>query len=158
MNVLVVADDPNLATLWGGVLKERGHDVSVADTETAALESLTAIPRDLVVLDLCVKGKSRLGLAVEVSRRNPSCRLIIVSGSAEYSDDAFHAVSPAVSAALRKPVDIEDLIDACDVLGSKERPATPITLKDSRGVELRKRQGSIGRIAHEAYRAKRELL
>lgn len=44
MNVLVVADDPNLATLWGGVLKERGHDVSVADTETAALKSLTAIP------------------------------------------------------------------------------------------------------------------
>ena len=157
MNVLVVADDPNLATLWGGVLKERGHDVCVADTEVAALESLRAAPRDLVVLDLCAKGQSRLGLAAQVSRQSPSCRLIIVSGSSEYSHDAFHAVSPKVSAALRKPVDIEDLIDACEVTGSKERTA-PISLIDSRGVELRKRPGAAGRTARAAYRTKHELL
>ncbi len=139
MNVLVVADDPNLAILWGGALKEGGHEVIVVDTEGAALGALQDKVHDLVVMDLCVKGRNGIGLAAHARSLNPACKVIVVSGAAEYSREALDAMSPAVTATLRKPVDIEDLVVVCGAMSPKER-LTPISLMDVRGMDLRARR------------------
>lgn len=123
MNVLVVADDPNLASLWGGTLREGGHAVRVADTEATAMALLRDVSHDLIVMDLCAKGRGKLDHAMQLARRNPSCKVVVVSGSAGYSREALHAMSPAIAATLRKPVDIEDLVEVCETVGRKGRPA-----------------------------------
>lgn len=136
MNVLVVEDDPNLGSLWGEVLEKAGHDVLLADTETAALASLQKTPHDLVVLDLCMHGRQTLGVATMATYRNPSCKVVLVSGSAEYSRKALFAMSPAVAATLRKPVDIEDLIEVCEMIDRNEHRA-PAPILEASGVEFR---------------------
>ncbi len=136
MNVLVVEDDPNLATLWGTALEDAGHDALMVDTETAALTTLQKHPHDLVILDLCMQGRNTLGVATLATYRNPSCKVVIVSGSAEYSRRALFAMSPAVAATLRKPVDIEDLLEVCEAVGRNER-RVPLPVLEASGVEFR---------------------
>ncbi|MDV7145043.1 response regulator [Tropicimonas sp. TH_r6] len=136
MDVLVVEDDPNLAFLWGEVLENAGHDVRIVDTETAAVTSLQKTPHDLVILDLCLHGKKALGVATLATYRNPLCKVVIVSGSAEYSRRTLFAMSPAVAATLRKPVDIEDLVQVCEAVGRNERHV-PLPVLEASGVAFR---------------------
>lgn len=136
MDVLVVEDDPNLSALWGEVLETAGHDVLQVETEAEALALLQRQPFDLVVLDLCLNGRNALGAATFATYRNPSCKVVLVSGSAEYSRKALFASSPAVAATLRKPVDIEDLVNVCRAVGRNE-PHLPIPVPSSSGIEFR---------------------
>ena len=123
MNVLVVEDDPNLGSLWGEVLENAGHDVLQVDTEATALTLLQAKSYDLVVLDLCIEGRKALGVATLATYRNPSCKVVVISGSADFSRQTLFAMSPAVAAALHKPVDIEDLVEVCELVGANDRRA-----------------------------------
>lgn len=136
MKILVVEDDPNLGTLWGDVLERAGHSMQLVDTEPAALDYLQKKPFDLVVLDLCMNGSKALGVATLATYRNPRCKVVLVSGSAEYSRKALFAMSPAVAATLRKPVDIEDLVDVCEMVQRNER-RPPVRSLESSGAEFR---------------------
>lgn len=121
MKILVVEDDPNLRSLWGAVLENAGHETLQVATETSALTALQTKAFDLVVLDLCIQGRNALGVATLATYRNPSCKVVVVSGSAVFSQKKLFAMSPAVTAALRKPVDIEDLADVCALVSQKTR-------------------------------------
>ncbi|WP_068310188.1 response regulator [Aliiruegeria sabulilitoris] len=123
MRILVVEDDPNLGALWGDVLERAGHSMLLVDTETEALKLLQSKPYDLVVLDLCMNGSKALGVATLATYRNPLCKVVVVSGSAEYSRKTLFAMSPAVAATIRKPVDIEDLVEVCNAVQGNERRA-----------------------------------
>ena len=136
MKILVVEDDPNLGTLWGDVLERAGHAMLLVDTEAAALEHLQRKPFDLVVLDLCMNGSQALGVATLATYRNPTCKVVVVSGSAEYSRKTLFAMSPAVAATLRKPVDIEDLVEVCEMVQRNDRRHPVMALENS-GAEFR---------------------
>ncbi|MFD0980823.1 response regulator [Tropicimonas aquimaris] len=136
MRVLVVQDDPNVQSLWSGILEESGHEVVLVETESAALKTLQTSAYDLVLLDLCLNGRDALAVTTFATYRNPSCKVVVVSGSAVFSQKRLFAMSPAVAAALRKPVDIEDLIAVCDRVHRNERgPARPVM--ESSGIEFR---------------------
>lgn len=137
MNVLVVEDDPNLACLWEKFLVRAGHRVLAVDTQTAALASLQQSPQDIVILDLCINGKNALGVATLATYLNPRCKVVVVSGSAEHSRcGALFAMSPAVAATLRKPVDIEDLVDVCEsIVRNDLRP--PLAAFEESGIQFR---------------------
>ncbi len=136
MKLLVVEDDPNLAMLWGKVFEGSGYEVLLTDTEEGALRALQSAHFDLVVLDLCLHGKRALGVATMATYRNPRCKVIVVTGSADFSRRTLFAMSPAVAAALHKPVDIEDLVDACNVVMRGPRPV-PMAGAEARTVEFR---------------------
>lgn len=122
MKILVVEDDPNLRALWGAALERAGHETLQVATETSALTALQARGFDLVVLDLCMSGRNALGVATLANYRNPACKVVVISGSAVYSQKKLFAMSPAVAAALRKPVDIEDLLEVCEMVARNRRP------------------------------------
>ncbi|RYH11847.1 response regulator [Tropicimonas sp. IMCC6043] len=128
MNVLVVEDDPNLATLWKQVLERAGHKVLSVESQTAALASLQQTPQDLVILDLCLNGRNALGVATLATYRNPRCKVVVVCGSATNPRrNALFAMSPAVAATLHKPVDIEDLVEVCETIVRQDgHPAMPV--------------------------------
>ena len=136
MKILVVEDDPNLGSLWDQVLQSAGHEVRLVDNETAALKILQTRSHDLVVLDLCMHGRQSLAVAMMATYRNPRCRVIVVGGSADFSQRVLFAMSPAVAAVLRKPVDIEDLMEVCEAVARNERPV-PAPLVESGVVEFR---------------------
>ncbi len=136
MRVLVVQDDPNLRFLWCQFLETAGHDVLHVDTQPAALDFLQTDKCDLVVLDLCVQGRDALGVTTLATYRNPACKVVVVSGSSACSRKSLFAMSPAVAAALRKPVDIEDLVEVCATLSAPSRRA-PTPMLQANGVEFR---------------------
>ncbi|PRY25984.1 response regulator receiver domain-containing protein [Aliiruegeria haliotis] len=136
MKVLVVEDDPNLGSLWERVLLEAGHEVLQTASETGAARLLETRPFDLVVLDMCINGRDARGISLLATYRNPTCKVVIVSGSSNFSRKALFAMSPAVSAALRKPVDIEDLLEVCHLVSGTDR-RLPIQTVDGGGIEFR---------------------
>ena len=136
MKILVVEDDPNLGALWGEVLERSGHRITLVDTETAALAILQRDSHDLVVLDMCMQGRNALGVATLATYRNQYCKVVVISGSAEYSRQTLFAMSPAVAATLRKPVDIEDLVEVCERVGRNEY-RVPLPVLEASGVEFR---------------------
>jgi DNA-binding NtrC family response regulator len=136
MKVLVVQDDPNVQTLWARSLAAMDHDIHLSDTESAALDALQRVGFDLVLMDLCMNGKNTLGVATMATYRNPRCKVVVVSGSAVYSEKKLFAMSPAVAAALRKPVNIEDLISVCERLAPGWR-AGASSARSSRAYEFR---------------------
>ena len=123
MKVLVVEDDPNLRALWGAVFERAGRDATLVETEAAARDALMTRAYDLVLLDLCLGARDGIGVATFATYLNPMCKVVVVTGTALYSRRELFAMAPAVSAVLRKPVDIEDLVAVCDhVAGGGMQP------------------------------------
>jgi DNA-binding NtrC family response regulator len=136
MKVLVVVDDPNLRSLWGREFEQAGLDVLRVENEIRAIGELQANPYDLVVIDLCPNREIALGVTTFATYRNPSCKVVVVCGSSGFSRGQLFAMSPAVAAALRKPVDIEDLMEVCERVVRNER-VVPVPGRGKATVEFR---------------------
>lgn len=123
MKVLVVEDDPNLRALWGAVFERAGHEAWQVETEAAAREALMERAYDLVLLDLCLGTRDGISVANFATYLSPTCKVVIVTGTSLYTKRELFAMAPAVSAVLRKPVDIEDLMAVCEhVAGAGSSP------------------------------------
>lgn len=110
MRILIVDDDPNLRELYCGTLSALGHRTQAVAGAGEAMLALAAAPPDLIVLDLRLGRAHGLDVAREVSRRGLPARIIVVSGTADFTRSELMALSPAIRAVLRKPVDIENLV------------------------------------------------
>lgn len=118
MNILLVEDDPNLRLLWQSLFVTGGHSVEAAPTVIDARRSLMTSHFDLVVLDLYLGQELGLSVASVASFTNPSCKIVLVTGSSDTSCSELLEKSSAISSVLRKPVDIEHLIAVCEHVGS----------------------------------------
>jgi DNA-binding NtrC family response regulator len=136
VKVLVVEDDPNLRTLWGAVIAKAGHDAVAVDTEPDARDRLMSEPFDLVLLDLCLGERDGVSAANFATYLNPSCKVVVVTGTSLYTKQELFALSPSVWAVMRKPVDIEDIMALCaHVAGEGGMP--PPTALGRGGAEFR---------------------
>lgn len=120
MKYLIVEDDPNLRLLWTSVLGDLGHEVVEAGTIGTAEAALRRGGIDVMVLDLYLGRDNGLLLASLARDHNPGCHVIIVTGAADVRVTELRAKIPAVASVHRKPVDIEDLIDACARLDCRD--------------------------------------
>lgn len=116
MHYLIVEDDPNLRLLWRTILSDRGYVVTEADSVPVARDALKRGSIDAVILDLYLGRENGLSLADMAGQTNPGCKVVIVSGSAELREAEIRAVTDAVVAVHRKPVDIEDLMASFELI------------------------------------------
>ena len=110
MRVLVVDDDASLRALWKTVFEMAGHEATCASSACAARRDLLERSYDLVLLDLFLGDDSGLSVATAAAYANPNCRVIVVTGSALFPHGELFTIAPSVSAVLRKPVSIDDLL------------------------------------------------
>lgn len=113
MKYLIAEDDPNLRLLWQTLLARHGYSVTVAGSVEEARGALESDFFDVMLLDLYLGRATGLGLVSFAEKRNPGCKVIIVTGAAELSDQEIRAGARSVVSIHRKPVDIEDLLDVC---------------------------------------------
>lgn len=108
--VLVVDDEPGLASLYGLWLEDR-YDVR---TETDGRATLDALEDDVdaVLLDRQMPGISGDDVLSQVRERGCDCPVAIVS--AAKPDEAF--LTQPFDDYLQKPIDREDVVDAVDRL------------------------------------------
>ncbi len=93
LNMLVVDDNPVLASVLSEIFHECGHQVRVASDGFAALAEIRKKVPDILLSDLCMPGMSGYELLSVVRRRFSGIRVIAMSR--EYSGESVPAGIPA---------------------------------------------------------------
>ncbi|HET9783345.1 MAG TPA: response regulator [Terriglobales bacterium] len=89
--ILLVDDNPDLASLYADLLTARGYEVHVAHGGFEALANLRQSIPDLVVTDLAMPGTSGVELLSVLRRRFPQLPLVAISGSDEVRTEVLDA-------------------------------------------------------------------
>lgn len=109
--ILLIEDDPDIRTTVHAVLDEAGYDVLSAAGGEEALRLLGRgpLPR-VILLDLMMPGMSGWGFYKELREEPQWAQIPIVVFSAVGKVESYAEIIGAV-AVLRKPVDLEELLD-----------------------------------------------
>lgn len=109
--ILVVEDDPDLRAGISDLLKAEGYDVTVAQDGREGWDILQKLPgTGLILLDYTMPHLDARGFR-DLQRTVPHLYSIpvVLFSAAVLTESMISALSPA--AVLRKPVDIEDLLE-----------------------------------------------
>ncbi len=109
--VLVVDDDGSIRSLLSTLLEREGFAVERAENGGMAIAALEEKTFDAVVLDLMMRDGSGQDVLEVLGTKRPhvKCVVVISATSAANIEAIDHA---SVQAKLRKPFDINDLLDA----------------------------------------------
>lgn len=104
-NVLLVEDNPDVATASAELLNQLGYNVQWVPDATTALQEIESQGFDLVFSDIVMPGTmDGLGLARAIRQKHPGLPVLLATGFSEAAQDA-----PADIPILRKPYEIHEL-------------------------------------------------
>jgi CheY-like chemotaxis protein len=89
--ILVIDDDPANCMVIRLHLKQRGHEVTIADGASTGLEALAQTPFDLMIVDIFMPGMRGFESVRVFHERAPAIPLIAISG---YAFAATHSPTP----------------------------------------------------------------
>jgi DNA-binding response OmpR family regulator len=105
--ILVVEDEPDIATIFRMLFGSAGHAVAHAPELAAARELLEHGPApDLVILDVLLPDGDGIDLCRELRTRGPSPPVVVITADASAGERAAAAGADLV---LVKPFDPDDL-------------------------------------------------
>ncbi len=78
--VLIVDDERVLADTLALICRHRGYQVEAAYSGEVAVERAVQWQPNVLISDMILGGMSGLDAAVEICRKIPSCRVILLSG------------------------------------------------------------------------------
>jgi CheY-like chemotaxis protein len=109
--ILVAEDDVGVRALIGSVLRRSGHQIEFAADGREAIDRLSEKDYDAVFLDLMMPQASGFEVLAWLHRAKPGAgkrSVIVVTAMAER--DLIHLSEDRVFAVLRKPFDIDQLV------------------------------------------------
>jgi two-component system OmpR family response regulator len=109
LRLLVVEDDPAIASFLVKGLKEAGFAVDEAGNGGDALDMVSSEPYDLAVVDLMIPGLDGLALIEEMRRRRLTVPVIILSAKRSV-DDRVRGLQAGGDDYLTKPFAFEELL------------------------------------------------
>ena len=109
--VLVVDDEPMVATMFKIVLESHGHQVTTVPDAAKALAALMEQDFDLAVVDLTLPEMDGWEVCRRINRIYPDIPVIVTTGRA-VTVEAVRAQDACVSALLSKPFAMQELLDA----------------------------------------------
>lgn len=110
-HILVVDDEPDMATMLGELLGLHGAKISVFNAPQDALSHFEKNPQqfDLVITDETMPGLSGMGLARHLLKIKPALPVILYTGYSENAN-AETAAAAGIAAFFYKPVKMNDLL------------------------------------------------
>lgn len=123
MNLLVVEDHPDSATLFSRLLSLEGHAVDVALDTHSALELCERNSYDVLLADIGLPDGSGWELMKTLLKRGP-VRGIAISGYA-YDADIEKSLEAGFSEHLTKPIAAESLFAAIERVAALPLPQRP---------------------------------
>ena len=120
-DILVVDDDPGVCTLLTALLTRAGFAVEVAEDGAAAIEKIRRKCHAAILLDLMLPKSNGFEIIRMVRSDRPHLmkRIIIVTAAANRTLEHFSDQSE-VFALVRKPFDIDELLDRIRTCTSQE--------------------------------------
>jgi PAS domain S-box-containing protein len=111
--ILLVDDDPDFGDMLLTALERRGFDVSPCADPLEALTGLKEFPQawDALVTDQTMPNMSGLELARAAKGLQPELPCILCTGFAEDTLDDATLAAAGVTALLRKPINIDELVE-----------------------------------------------
>lgn len=109
MRLLVVEDDPTIASFLTKGLQEAGYAVDAADNGTRGLQLALTQPYDAAVLDLMLPGRDGLSVLAELRRRHIGIPVLILSAM-HTVDDRVRGLQAGGDDYLTKPFAFSELL------------------------------------------------
>jgi len=124
--VLIIDDDHDCRYYLAAGLKHAGYEVEEAEGGMTGLDQFERGKFDLVVTDIVMPDREGTSLIIELRRRNPTVKIVAVSGAGKtrFVDHLAMAVKVGANKALSKPVDMEQLVACVRLLVGAPRPPT----------------------------------
>ncbi len=107
--ILIVDDDPGMRQSTLDLLSVQGYNCQLASGGNEALEILSQLKIDLILLDLNMPGTNGQYVLEQVSNKYPDTNVIIVSGETTF-DNATNALRQGADDFIRKPYASDELI------------------------------------------------
>ncbi|GAB6108160.1 sigma-54-dependent transcriptional regulator [Fusibacter bizertensis] len=109
--ILIAEDEVNLALLLERILKKEGYVVYVANDGSAAKSILEAKQIDMVLTDIKMPDIDGIELLKYIKKIDPSIEVIVMTAFATV-DTAINALKLGARDYIRKPFDIDEVINA----------------------------------------------
>lgn len=112
--VLVIDDNDDFRSLLKMALEAEGFSVDTAANGERGLELLGQEAAHVVITDIFMPGKEGIETIAELRKQFPDTRIIAMSGrpSATNFDPLAIAIELGAAVALKKPFDLDELIQA----------------------------------------------
>jgi len=108
-HLLIVDDDPNTLASLARAFRLAGHEATVSDNATRALELLRSDQFDLILSDVVMPGKSGLELLEDLKKTGIKTPIVLISGQANI-EMAVHATKLGALDFLEKPLTTDKLL------------------------------------------------
>jgi DNA-binding response OmpR family regulator len=121
--VLVIDDNDDFRSLLQIALEAEGFEVVCAPNGEHGLALLGKTAADVVITDIFMPGKEGIETIAELRKQFPAVRIIAMSGRPSATDFDPLSVAMELGAAkiLRKPFDLDELIESVKMLAPKLR-------------------------------------
>ncbi len=119
-NILLVEDDDVFARVMSRALGQRGFTVALAHDAPTATALIAIDHYAYAILDLNLAGHTSLGLIPNLKQRNPSIKILILTGYASIAT-AVEAIKLGADNYLAKPADADEILTALTGEPSSEK-------------------------------------
>lgn len=121
--ILLAEDKEDMAQLMAEIMRGEGHDITIAQDGSQAIETLKVDENyDLVVTDVIMPVKDGIDVVNHLKTMQKRIPTIVISGGGitVSSDSALKAIENEVDIVLKKPINIKTLVDSINELLSGE--------------------------------------
>jgi CheY-like chemotaxis protein len=120
LSVLIVDDNPAMASTLADVLDVSGFKVYAAGGGAEALAILKKHPVDVLLTDVVMPGMSGVALYRKAKKTHPKLTTFLMTAYA--ADDLIHqGMQAGIRAVLNKPLDMDQLVGMLRVTGKSRR-------------------------------------
>ncbi len=158
---ILLVDDHEVVRLGLKSLLERHPHFEVvgeAGSAREAMEQVTALEPDVVVMDIRLPGVSGIEVCEEIVNRNPNIKVIMLTSYAE-DEMLFSAIRAGASGYVLKQIGSEDLVKALEAVGRGEALLDPaVTQRVFQEVRRAVKEEEASAFAHLSQQEKHVLL
>lgn len=108
--ILVVDDEPMIVSLLSTVLREKGWDVTEAQSGTEGIDQMDRARFDVILTDLVMPGDSGIDLLRATKEIHPDVEVILMTGYAT-ADTAIEAMRNGAFHYIMKPLKPEEVVN-----------------------------------------------
>jgi len=135
VGLLIVDDDPDLGALIQEIAEDLGFNTMVVREPERTIQAFRSLRPKVVILDLMMPGKDGIQILQQLADEECECDLVIFSGADSRVINttarlaAWHGLP--IKALLRKPIEVDDLVEVLEKLREPEQEITEDELRSA---------------------------
>jgi len=120
MKILIVDDDVELTKAVVSTISSAGHDVHFTNDPKDGLKLIREQNYDMVLLDLSMPEFSGMDIIKELAKdgKIKEKKIVVMTASAVNDEELKNLVDRGIHSVLRKPVDIDVILDKIEEVSS----------------------------------------